>query len=98
VILLEIETMGVAVLKLEGYAPGSINVNRKAGGFEAAQCVEVEPGDVHLFWALSYLQPIETTQDAWVHLHVNPSGSAAFPELGKPFIFEAPDHDCSVSK
>jgi hypothetical protein len=93
VILLEIDTIGVAVLELECYAPGTIHMHRMARGIEPAQRMEIEPWDIHFFRPRSDIQAVKATQDAWVHLHIDPLGSAAFPKLNKSFVFEAPDHN-----
>jgi len=54
--------------------------------------MKVEAWYVHFFRPRHNVQAVKATQDAWMHLHVDPLGSTTFPKLGEPLIFEALDH------
>src|SRR5215212_8586053 len=82
VVLLEIDPDRVAVLKFEGDAPRTVDMNGVAGRVKAVQGVEIEAGQVHVLRPFRDIQAIKPSQDASMHLGVDLRCSPLGPEVG----------------
>jgi hypothetical protein len=79
VILLQVDAVCVAVLKLERDAPGAIHMNGVPDRPKSSEHVKVEPWMVEIDRTSSYIQPIETKQKAFAQPSVDFCGSSCGP-------------------
>jgi hypothetical protein len=71
-VLLEIDTAGLAIFEFESDAPWSIDVDRVAPWIETLQGVEVEARNVHFLSYDSDVETVESRENAFVHLRIDP--------------------------
>lgn len=64
VILLELDTIGIAILEFEGQTPGPIHVHGVAFGIEALQAVKVVAWQVDVFDPRGFVDHREANQDS----------------------------------
>jgi hypothetical protein len=67
VILLEIDPMGIAILKFESNAPGAIHMDRISDGL-AVQTMEVKAEHIHVLGTRGAIELVEPPQNSGVHL------------------------------
>jgi hypothetical protein len=92
VILLEIDFGGVRALKLESYAPRSIDMDGVSRRREPLQGMEVVTGDIHGCRGGGNIQRVKAFSDPFMKLALNFGCSAYLEQLTKPFVLPAPDH------
>jgi hypothetical protein len=95
-VLLEIDTTGLAILEFKGNAPWSVHVDRIAPWVEPVQRMKIEAWDVHFLSSNGDIETVEARKNALVHLRVDLRTLARGP-LRKGFAFEGADHIVNVS-
>ncbi len=63
-VLLQIDPQRIAIVKLEGYAPRAVHMDRVARRFRTMQGVKVKSGDVHVLGLFSVVQSLKSGEDA----------------------------------
>lgn len=91
-VLLEVDSIGVAFFELECDAPGSVHVNRIAGRLEASQGMKIKTRDIHFLWPRRRIEPVKTTKDASMHPRIDLRCLPCLPEFSKSPVPEAPNH------
>ena len=71
VVLLEIDSAGVAIFEFERDAPRSIDVDRIAFWAKAVQSVKVEAGDIHFLGAEGDVETVQPRENALLHFRIN---------------------------
>src|SRR5882762_9763241 len=97
VILLEVDSAGVAILEFERDAPRSVDVGRIALRIKAMQGVKVEARDVHFFGADGDVEAVQPRENAFVHLRIDLRTPALRPQVREGFALEGSDHGINVS-
>jgi hypothetical protein len=98
VILLEIDSAGVAIFELERDAPRSIDVDRVAFRVKAVQSVKVEAGDIHFLGAEGDVETVQPRENALLHFRINLRTLPLGPQLRKGLALESSYHVANVSK
>jgi len=98
VILLEIDSAGVAIFEFERNAPRSINVDRIAFWVKAVQNVKVEAGDIHFLGADGDVETVQPCENTLLHFRINLRTPALGPQLRKGLALEGSYHIAYVSK
>ena len=91
-ILLEIDAGGVLLIEFKRHAPWAIHMNSVPGGIEPSECMEIEAGQFHIFRLFGTIQPVESDQEALVHLCVDLRRFALFEQLSERLVPERLDH------
>jgi hypothetical protein len=92
VVLLEVDTQGIAFFEFECDTPRPIHVDRVARWLEASQRMKIETRRIHLIGPYRNIKTVESGEDTLMHLAVDPCSSALFPKLGKALAFGRSDH------
>ena len=98
VILLEIDSAGVAIFEFERDAPRSIDVDRIAFRIKAVQSMKVEAGDIHFLGAEGDVETVQPRENALLHFCINLRTLPLGPQLRKGLAFEGSYHIANVSK
>jgi hypothetical protein len=91
-ILLEVDAKGIAAFELERDAPRPVHMNRIPRWLEASEWMEVESREIHFPGLCHRIQPVEPTDDAFMHVGVNFRGPPLLPQVGQCFASESADH------
>jgi hypothetical protein len=91
-VLLEIDTAGLAIFEFEGDAPRSIDVDRIALRIEPLQGMKVEAWNIHFLGADRDIETIESRESPLVHFRIDLRTLALGPEFRKSLAFEGSDH------
>jgi hypothetical protein len=91
-ILLEIDLKSVTVLKLEWDAPGTVDMDGVASRPEAAQRMEIVPGDIHAFGIRRSIQRFKSANDTFVQPGVYLGRRPLCPKVGQRPASERSDH------
>jgi hypothetical protein len=95
-VLLQIDTERISILKLEGDAPGAVNVDGVPLRLPL-KAMKVPAGDIHILWHGSHVQGIKDLETPFLegsgHLGANPIPEKLFQSL----MFEAPYHGACVA-
>ena len=91
-VLLEIDTTGIAIFEFESDAPRSIDVDRVALRIEPLQRMKIEARNIHFLGSDGDIESIEPREDTLVHLRIDLRTLALGPKLGKGLAFEGSDH------
>jgi hypothetical protein len=70
-ILLKVDAISVAVIKLEGQAPRPIDVNGVSNGRKATKCMKIEADEVHIFHRANAVQAIKPRQYTFVQARID---------------------------
>jgi hypothetical protein len=98
VILLEIDSPGVAIFEFESDAPRSIHVDRIAFRVKAVQSVKVEAGYIHFLGADGDVETVQPCENTLLHFRINLRTPALGPQLRKGLALEGSYHRANVSK
>ena len=91
-VLLEIDTTGIAIFEFESDAPRSIDVDRVALRIEPLQRMKIEARNIHFLGSDGDIGSIEPREDTLVHLRIDLRTLALGPELRKRLALESSDH------
>jgi hypothetical protein len=98
VILLEIDSAGLAIFEFERDAPRSINVDRIALRVKAVQSVKIEARDIHFLGADGDIKTVQPRENTFLHFRINLRTPALAPQLRKGLALEGSYHRANVSK
>ena len=95
-ILLEIDLQSVAILKCEGYAPGTVHMNGVARRLVPAQCMEIEPGQVHILRTRSGIESFQSGENAFMQADIQFRRFPGLPEIGERPAAKRFEHACGT--
>ena len=96
-ILLEVHPKRVAILPLEGQAPGTVHVEAVSDRL-ALQPVEVEAGHVEVGEGHGFVEDLEAHERPALQVRPDTRAPSGLKELTEPGMAKAPDHRRTVSR
>ena len=91
-VLLEIDTTGIAIFEFESDAPRSIDVDRVALRIEPLQRMKIEARNIHFLGSDGDIESIEPREDTLVHLRIDLRTLAPGPKFRKGLASKGSDH------